>query len=215
MSAPKSRDSRIRTPRRLALTAGVFILVGVIAALFATTHPFGGGSDPSSKSPPGPAGSKAAFTFLSQQGSNYCSLDTKSVEHYANGTQLQGACCNSMDQHKYEYQVTNLRQNASIPQIPTDPYDIPVSLAKQLIGYDGSITLNSDQQAFYDRAMGMTEDKGPCCCHCWRWYMTRGLVKYLITEHNMDAPNAARVVDLVNGCGGPLEASAGGPPPPA
>ena len=35
--------------------------------------------------------------------------------------------------------------------------------------------------------MGMTTDGGPCCCQCWRWYMTEGLAKFLITEHDMPA----------------------------
>ncbi len=106
-----------------------------------------------------------------------------------------------------QHQVTGLRAFAKNPDIAPDPYDIEVLLAKRLFAYDTTTTLTSTQQAVYDKAISMTDDKAPCCCQCWRWYMTRGLAKSLIAQHGMDAPTAAQIIDLVNGCGGKLGAT--------
>ena len=79
-----------------------------------------------------------------------------------------------MDMSTYEWQVKALRRYATIPQIPRDPYDVPVAFARRLLHYDKSIHLSASQQATYDRAMGMSREKGPCCCHCWRWTAFQG-----------------------------------------
>jgi hypothetical protein len=51
-----------------------------------------------------------------------------------------------MDLHRYQVQVQRLTKYADIPQIPSDPYDVPVSLAKQLFEYQATIYLTPDQQ---------------------------------------------------------------------
>jgi len=43
-----------------------------------------------------------------------------------------------------------------------------------------AITLTGAERATFDAAMKMTDDKRTVCCHCWRWYMTEGLDKFLI-----------------------------------
>ena len=48
----------------------------------------------------------------------------------ADTARIQGSCCGPMDFHKYQEQVEGLKKYADIPQIPADPYDVPVSLAK-------------------------------------------------------------------------------------
>lgn len=149
-----------------------------------------------------PLGSKTRFAYLASQHSNYCSLDRDKVMSYPDDMHMQGACCNPMDMAKYQEQVSYLREYLSVPQIPKDPYDVPASLAKQLLGYEDSIKLASTDKATYDQAMQMTDDKGPCCCKCWRWYMTEGLDKYLITQHHMTAQQIAEITDMTNGCGG-------------
>lgn len=133
---------------------------------------------------------------------------------YSDDMRMQGACCNPLNMAKYQHQVTGLRTFASNPDIASDPYDIPVPLAKRLFTYDTTITLTPAQQAVYDHAISMTEDKAPCCCQCWRWYMTRGLAKSLIAQHGMDAASVAEVIDLNNGCGGTLDTTntPNGPP---
>jgi hypothetical protein len=123
---------------------------------------------------------------------------------YSDDMRMQGACCNPLDMAKYQYQVAGLHAFASNLDIASDPYDIPVPLAKRLFTYDTTITLTAAQQAAYDQAISMTADKAPCCCQCWRWYMTRGLAKSLIAQRGMDAASVAQVIDLTNGCGGPL-----------
>jgi len=108
-----------------------------------------------------------------------------------------------MDLHHYQEQVEGLKKYTDIPQIPADPYDVPVSLAKQLFAYQKTIQLTSDQQAVYDEATKIAEEGGPCCCKCWRWNAFEGQAKYLITELNWSAREVAELWDLEDGCGGP------------
>jgi hypothetical protein len=159
-------------------------------------------SGPSSASPY-PAGSPAEFAYLSHQTSNACGLQTRTVLGYSDSVRLQGSCCNPMDMAKYQAQVQGLHRYATIDAIVPDPYDVPVALAKRLLGYEHSIRLTRAERATFSRAMNMTADKGPCCCHCWRWHTTTGLAKYLIADQRFSAAEVASVTDLVNGCGGP------------
>ena len=115
---------------------------------------------------------------------------------------IQGSCCSAMDFHRYQEQVEGLKQYANIPQIPNDPYDVPVKLAKQLFEYQKTIQLTPNQQAIYDQAMQISEEGGPCCCRCWRWTAFEGQAKYLISELNWSAQQVAELWDLEDGCGG-------------
>lgn len=107
-----------------------------------------------------------------------------------------------MDRHRYQEQVEGLKKYADTPQIPSDPYDVPVKLAKQLFEYQKTIQLTPDQQAIYDQAMQISEEGGPCCCRCWRWFAFEGQAKYLITELDWSAQQVAELWDLEDGCGG-------------
>jgi len=81
--------------------------------------------------------------------------------------------------------------------------DLPiVSLAKRLIGYQ-RIHLTSDERRVYDRAVPLSDTKGPCCCPCWRWTAFGGQAKYLITRRRYTAQQIADVWSLEEGCGGP------------
>jgi hypothetical protein len=91
---------------------------------------------------------------------------------------------------------------AAIPQIPRDPYDVPLALARSLLRYDSSIHLTARQQATYQHAMEMSSEKGPCCCHCWRWSAFKGMSKYLIARRHWTASAVALIIDDVQGCGG-------------
>jgi len=119
-----------------------------------------------------------------------------------NGDRIQGSCCSQMDFHRYQEQVEGLKKYADISQVPADPYDVPVSLAKQLFGYQKTIQLTPDQQSIYDRAAQLSEEGGPCCCRCWRWTAFEGQAKYLITELDWSAEQIAELWDLQDGCGG-------------
>jgi len=48
---------------------------------------------------------------------------------------LQGSCCSPMSLHRYSEQIEGLKKHKDIPEIPSDPYDIEVRLAKKLISY--------------------------------------------------------------------------------
>jgi len=128
----------------------------------------------------------------------------------SDGARIQGSCCSAMDFASYQEQVEGLKKYADTPQIPADPYDVPVSLAKQLFEYQRTITLTSDQQAIYDQATQMADEKGPCCCKCWRWIAFEGQAKYLISQLHWSAKDIASVWDLEDGCGGPAKDHAAG-----
>lgn len=149
------------------------------------------------------AGSVEKFQYLSQQTSSSCSLQPETVLTYADEARLQGSCCSPMDLARYQAQVEGLESYSDIAQIPSDPYDVPASLAKELLGYRWDIQLTAQQQAIYDQSMSLSEEGGPCCCRCWRWYAFEGMAKYLITQRNWNAQQIAELWDLVDGCGGP------------
>ena len=53
----------------------------------------------------------------------------------------------------YRTQVAGLRAYRNFAEIPRDSYDIPVRLAKRLLGWGKSIALSPRQVAIYRRAM--------------------------------------------------------------
>jgi len=152
------------------------------------------------------AGSKEAFDYLSTTKtttSSFCGLQPTAVNGFSDENSIQGACCGAMDFHRYQEQVESLKQYKGISQIPEDPYNVPVTLAKQLFKYQQTIILNEEQQGVYDQAMEMSHEGGPCCCKCWRWTAFEGLAKYLITEKGYDSQQVADLWDMLDGCGGP------------
>jgi hypothetical protein len=158
-------------------------------------------------------GTKEAFDYLSTTKtatSSFCGLQPTTVDGFSDEDNIQGACCGAMDFHRYQEQVESLKQYKDISQIPEDPYNIPVALAKQLFEYQQTITLNEEQQGVYDQAMEMSHEGGPCCCKCWRWTAFEGLVKYLITEEGYNSQQVADLWDMLDGCGGPGHSGEGG-----
>lgn len=154
---------------------------------------------------PAAAGSSARFAFLARQTSNSCGLEPAALKRMPARLRLQGSCCLPMNLAAYRSQVRGLRAYARVPEVPKDPYDIPVSLAKRLLAYDRAIHLSAAQQRVYWQAMRTSREKGPCCCHCWRWDAFRGLSKHLIARLGWRSGAVATVIDLVEGCGGPAD----------
>jgi len=147
----------------------------------------------------------AKFDYLSQNGNSSCSASFKeSIPSLPAGTRLQGSCCSPMDFHRYTEQVEGLKKYSDIPEIPPDPYDIEAGLAKKLLGYY-DVELTPEKQKAYDYAMLNSNEKGPCCCKCWRWYVYGGLGKYLIKNHGFSGEQVTEVWNLSDGCGGDNE----------
>ncbi len=201
---PKSRIASA------ALAAAV--LVGVIAAVALALSGGGGrmqrlkiSSLPgvSAISAPSSDGSTVKFAFLARQTSNSCGLKPSAIAGISSRLRMQGACCFPMNLAAYQSQVRGLRVYAGISQIPRDPYDVPVSLVKRLLAYDGAIRLSPAQAQTYSQAIHMSRLKGPCCCHCWRWYAFRGLSKHLIADLRWRPGRIAALTELLEGCGGP------------
>ncbi len=145
----------------------------------------------------------AKFDMLSKSGNSSCSGAFKdSIDSMPDTARLQGSCCSPMDMHRYEEQVNGLKKFKDILEIPSDPYDIDASLAKKLKAYyDVELTL--EQQKAYDFAMTNSNEKGPCCCKCWRWYVYGGLSKLLIQKYNFTGEQVTEIWNLSDGCGGP------------
>lgn len=62
--------------------------------------------------------------------------------------------------------------------------------------------LGVEEQGHYDDAIATSEEKGPCCCQCWRWEVFGGLGKLLVREHGFTGEQVAEVWNLSHGCGG-------------
>lgn len=145
----------------------------------------------------------ARFEALSRSGNSSCSATFKdSIMTMPSGARLQGSCCSPMDKHRYIEQVEGLKKYNNIPEIPSDPYDIDAGLAKKLQADYDSIQLTADQQKEYDYAMQNSDEKGPCCCKCWRWYVYGGLGKLLIQKYHFTGQQVTEIWNLSDGCGG-------------
>ncbi|MEK7560069.1 MAG: hypothetical protein AAB522_02100 [Patescibacteria group bacterium] len=144
----------------------------------------------------------AQFNTLSKNGNSSCSTAfTQSIDALSDNGRLQGSCCSAMDIHRYTEQISGLKKYESIPEIPRDPYDIDAGLAQKLKAYYDT-QLTPDEQRAYDYAMANSNEKGPCCCKCWRWFVYGGLGKLLIQKYNFTGEQVTEVWNLSDGCGG-------------
>ena len=142
------------------------------------------------------------FDYLSTHGNSSCTkafLD--SISTMPPGARLQGSCCSEMEQTRYLKQIEELTNFRAIADIPPNPYDMDAGLAGKLLTYY-DLALTPEEQKTYDYAMANSDEKGPCCCRCWRWKVYGGLAKLLIREHGFDGRQITEVWDMSNGCGG-------------
>jgi len=144
----------LRRMRRPALVAAATLAIGGAAAAVVLTR----GGDASTSHAPRAATEATRptlanrFVLLSHAHSNRCGMPASALASMPPGSRLQGACCFPMDYRSFVNQVHELNiRYATVDVIPKDPYDIPVSLAKRLIGYQ-SIKLTPAQQRTYERA---------------------------------------------------------------
>jgi hypothetical protein len=145
------------------------------------------------------------FEFLSNHGNSTCSaVFTDSIAKMPVTARLQGSCCSPMDRHRYGEQVEALKKYAAIPEIPPDPYDIAAGTAQKAMRYY-DMALSPDEEKAYKYAMDNSDEKGPCCCQCWRWRVYGGLGKFLIREHRFTGEQLVDVWNLSSGCGGGAE----------
>lgn len=149
---------------------------------------------------PGPGSLRGRFDYLSRQHTNTCSLDPAALASMRPSARLQGACCSSMVYKDYVRQIHGLARY-SHDLVPRDPYDIPVSLARKLVAFNDTILLTSKQQRLFDAATRLSDEGGPCCCHCWRWVAFEGQAKELIVRRRYSAEQLAALWDLEDGCG--------------
>lgn len=142
------------------------------------------------------------FEFLSQNGNSSCARAfMNSIADLPSSARLQGSCCGEMSLHRYSEQIAGLKQYEDISDVPPDPYDVEAGLAQNLmVAY--RTPLSAEEQGRYDLALATSDEKGPCCCQCWRWEVFGGLGKLLIREHGFTGERVAEVWNLSHGCGG-------------
>src|SRR6266852_1305718 len=197
--------TQLRRMRRWTFLGAAALAIGGATAAILLTR---GGDASTTHAPRATAGAGRPtladrFAALSGAHSNRCGMPASALDSMRPGSHLQGACCFPMDYRSYVNQVRELnRRYATVDVIPKDPYDIPVSLAKRLIGYQ-SIKLTPAQRRTYDQAKPLSATKGPCCCPCWRWTAFGGQANYLITRRHYTAQQIADVWSAEEGCGGP------------
>jgi hypothetical protein len=147
------------------------------------------------------AGLNGRFNSLALARTNRCTLQPSGLDSMAPGTRLQGSCCSRMDFTSYVAQRRGLSVYRRFPQVPRDPYDVTISLARTLVRYN-AIALTPVQQRTYRSAVAKSREKGPCCCRCWRWAAFEGQAKYFIAKRRFEAAAVARVWGMEDGCGG-------------
>lgn len=188
----------------------VYTTIGIIAAVllyyfFAGKPAFNFSSKLSSQETPNIQVSpevQAKFDYLSKNGNSSCSPSFRdSISSMQDSARLQGSCCSAMSLHRYSEQVEGLKKYKDVGEIPTDPYDVEAGLSKKLLSYY-DVQLTPDQQKEYDYAMQHSDEKGPCCCKCWRWNVYGGLGKYLIKEKGFTGQQITEIWNLSDGCGG-------------
>ena len=150
----------------------------------------------------GPQTIDERFEFLSNHGNSTCSaVFTDSIAKMPVTARVQGSCCSPMDRSRYGEQIEALKKYAAISEIPPDPYDIAAGTAQKAMRYY-DLALSADEEKAYQYAMQNSDEKGPCCCQCWRWRVYGGLAKFLIREHRFTGEQLVEVWNLSDGCGG-------------
>lgn len=145
---------------------------------------------------------RGRFKFLSHQTSNQCNLQPAGIVAMPATARLQGSCCAPMDYASYVKQINGLKSYRAISEIPTDPYNISVPLARRMIAFNDQFKLSADEQKVYNQATKLSDEHGPCCCHCWRWTAFQGQARELIVRRRYTASQVAAVWGLEDGCGG-------------
>ena len=172
------------------LATGALIAVAIITSM-PSTQPFKADTALAAK-----------FADLSTNGNSACSAEFQaSIQSMSEGDQIKGSCCSPMSMHRYEEQIMGLKKYSNILEIPPDPYDVNGALAKELLAYY-DVQLTPIEQAAYDYAMEHSDEKGPCCCKCWHWYVYGGLSKKLIHERGFTGEQIPDIWDLSDSCGG-------------
>src|SRR5436190_17905677 len=114
----------------------------VLPALALAVAVFAAGSATAATLPPLSSGKlKERFAILSQRHTNECLLTPAGLDKFAVNGRLQGSCCGPMKCADYVRQISGLKAYADNTEIPPDPYDVSVSLAKHLLTLDKQLTL--------------------------------------------------------------------------
>ncbi len=197
MNSQEIRIKKRRIKKRtLFISLAIIVLVGLIVFSYSRTSIYTTNQDADVKE------LESKFAVLSKANTNSCGGTFNYVDSMPDEARIQGSCCSSMNFHRYTEQIEGLKKYSEYEIIPSNPYDVEVSLAQKLLDYQKEIVLSDEQQTIYNEAMGLSHEGGPCCCKCWHWYAYEGLAKYLIVEENFTAEQIAELWDISDACGG-------------
>jgi len=118
-----------------------------------------------------------------------------------NGKYLSGQCCGVLkNTTEYHEHLEKLKQYSDISDIPLNPYKTSVDVAKKWIDYDNKTTLDTSEQLVYNQAMQISGE-GPCCCHCWHYYVNEGIAKKMIHDYGYNAQQVSDFWGVSDICG--------------
>ena len=137
-----------------------------------------------------------------------CIAPGGALDAQGSGPNLGGQCCGAMlNLTDYNEELARLqafldkRPELAAEEIPRDPYNVSIAVAKKWIAYDSQTQLTAGQQATYDEAMKMSME-GPCCCQCWHWFVNNGIAKKMIIDYKYGPQDIAEFWDNTDICGG-------------
>ncbi|TSA18975.1 MAG: hypothetical protein D4R72_00845 [Nitrosopumilales archaeon] len=117
------------------------------------------------------------------------------------GKYLSGQCCGALkNTTEYHEHLEKLKQYSDISDIPLNPYKTSVDVAKKWIDYNNRTTLSTSEQVMYNQAMKISSE-GPCCCHCWHYYVNEGIAKKMIHDYGYNAQQVSDFWDVSDICG--------------
>ena len=184
------------------------IVIGLVGLSIALVYSNGGSSGSAKNDSSGHAATsnlQTKFGILSQATSDVCTSGYAQSAAFLNSqsssANLQGSCCYPMVYSHYVQQINGLEAYSNISVILPDPYNVSVSLVKQMFAY-ASTPLDRAQNATFTQTLQLSKE-GLCCCQCWAWYFHEGLIKHLIiSKYNLSPSSLSNLLDLEDCCGG-------------
>ncbi len=117
------------------------------------------------------------------------------------GMYMGGQCCSAMmNTDDYHANLNKLQAFKDMPNIPLDPMNTPIAMAKYWIDYNNATKLTPAQQKVYDDAYAISKEK-PCCCKCWHYFVNEGIAKKMISDGKWSAERVAAYWDASDICG--------------
>src|SRR3989338_8002500 len=123
-----SKEIKIKK-RTLFISLAVIVLVGLIVFSYSRTSVYTTNQDADVKE------LETKFAVLSKANTNSCGGTFNYVASKSPDQRIQGSCCGPMNFHRYTEQIEALKKYSKYEKIPSDPYDVSVESAQELLCY--------------------------------------------------------------------------------